>query len=123
MFEEGRSFWDSVPIEQKNKILPTQKQLNEMKKIYKTEPITQDELKDMFDLEKPGISGKKQNVSESTIDDLNEGFQYFNIETFEDKRKKEISNLEDKAKKLKDFSNKIGSGNNALKSDERKGVW
>ena len=50
--------------------------MNEIKKIYKTEPITQDELKDMFDLE---------NVSESTIDDLSE--------TFEEKWKKEISNL------------------------------
>jgi hypothetical protein len=70
--EEYQKFWDSIPVDQKNKILPTQKQLNEMKTIYETEPITQDELGDMFDLDKPGISEKKQNVSESTIDDLNE---------------------------------------------------
>jgi hypothetical protein len=114
--EKYQNFWDSIPDEQKNKILPTQKQLNEMKKIYETEPIIQDELGYMFNLDKPRISEKKQNVSESTFDDLNEEFQNVNIETSE-KMMKKISTLKKKARTLKDL---IDFGNNALKSNERK---
>ena len=39
-------------------------------------------------MDKPGISEKKQNVSESTIDDLTEGSQYFHIENRKKEKKK-----------------------------------